>query len=68
MAYLITIKQTEEEIFKTYLARFNKECMTTDDQDEKITLGELLGAVWHQSQFMAELARRTLATLLEFMD
>ncbi|XP_041017884.1 cysteine-rich receptor-like protein kinase 15 [Juglans microcarpa x Juglans regia] len=45
-----------------------KECMTTDDQDEKITLAALLERVWPRSQFMAELARKTLVALREFMD
>ncbi|XP_041002416.1 uncharacterized protein LOC121248119 [Juglans microcarpa x Juglans regia] len=41
-AYLLTIKQTEDESLKSYLARFNKERMTIDNQDEKITLTALL--------------------------
>ncbi|XP_041001653.1 uncharacterized protein LOC121247356 [Juglans microcarpa x Juglans regia] len=68
VAYLLTIKQGEEESLKTYLARFNRERMTTDDQDKKITLAALLGRVWWRSQFMAELARWTLLTLQGFMD
>lgn len=35
-AYLLTIKQREEESLKAYLTRFNKERLMTDDQDEKI--------------------------------
>ncbi|KAF5450115.1 hypothetical protein F2P56_030491 [Juglans regia] len=67
-AYLLTIKQGEDESLKIYLSRLNKECMIIEDQDEKITLVALLGGVWLRSQFMAELARRTPATLREFMD
>ncbi|XP_040995117.1 uncharacterized protein LOC121241428 [Juglans microcarpa x Juglans regia] len=67
-AYLITIKQGKDKSLKTYISRFNKECMTTDDQDENITLTTLLGRVCPQSQFMSELARRTQAMLREFMD
>ncbi|XP_040987743.1 uncharacterized protein LOC121235461 [Juglans microcarpa x Juglans regia] len=66
--YLLTIKQMEDESLKSYLARFNKERMTTDNQDEKITLATLLGGIWPRSQFMAELARQTFVTLREFMD
>ncbi|XP_041003975.1 uncharacterized protein LOC121249331 [Juglans microcarpa x Juglans regia] len=62
-AYLFTIKQGENESLKTYLSRFNKEQMTIEDQDEKITLVKLLGGVWPQSQFKAELAKRTPTTL-----
>ncbi|XP_040988994.1 uncharacterized protein LOC121236616 [Juglans microcarpa x Juglans regia] len=65
--YLFTIKQAEDEGLKAYLSKFNKECMTTNDQDKKITLAVLLGGVWPRSQFMAELAR-TPATLQDFMD
>lgn len=49
---------------KTYVAKFN----TTDDQDEKITLAALLDCIWPQNPFMAEMARKTPATLREFMD
>ncbi|XP_040992588.1 uncharacterized protein LOC121239400 [Juglans microcarpa x Juglans regia] len=67
-AYLLTIKQKERENLKTYLTRFNKERLTMDDQDEKITLAALLGGIWPWSLFMAELARRTPSTLRKFMD
>ncbi|XP_040987735.1 uncharacterized protein LOC121235454 [Juglans microcarpa x Juglans regia] len=66
--YLLTVKQREDEILKAYLARFNKERMTTDDQDKQITLATLLGDIWPLNQFMAELAGRTSTTLREFMD
>lgn len=39
------MKQREEESLKTYIYYFNKEQMTIDDQDEKITLVELLGDI-----------------------
>ncbi|XP_040994330.1 uncharacterized protein LOC121240871 [Juglans microcarpa x Juglans regia] len=67
-AYLLTIEQQEDKSLKAYLVRFNKERMTTDDQDEKITLATLLSHVGPQNPFMAELARKTPATLWEFMD
>ncbi|KAF5477661.1 hypothetical protein F2P56_004281 [Juglans regia] len=63
VTYLLTIKQMEDKSLKSYLARFNKERMTTNDQDEKKTLVVLLGGVWPSSQFMAELARQTPVTL-----
>ncbi|XP_040990914.1 uncharacterized protein LOC121238137 [Juglans microcarpa x Juglans regia] len=66
--YLLTIKQGDEESLKAYLSWFNKECMTIDDLDEKISLATLLGGVWPQSQFMVELTRRTPVTLREFID
>ncbi|KAF5469063.1 hypothetical protein F2P56_013163 [Juglans regia] len=65
--YLLTVKQLEDESLKAYLTRFNKEKMTTD-QDEKIMLAALLEGVWPRSPFMAELARKTPSTLQEFMD
>ncbi|KAF5459049.1 hypothetical protein F2P56_023038 [Juglans regia] len=67
-AYLLTVKQKEGENLKSYLTCFNKERLTTEDQDEKITLAALLGGVWPRSPFMAELARRTPSTLRDFMD
>lgn len=42
--------------------------MTTDDQDEKITLASLLRGIWPRNPFMVEIARRTPTTLREFMD
>ncbi|XP_042950273.1 uncharacterized protein LOC122282384 [Carya illinoinensis] len=67
-AYLSTVKQKEDENLKTYLARFNRECLTTNDQDEKITLATLLEGIWPRSPFMAELAWRTPSALREFID
>lgn len=46
VAYLLTFKQREYESLKAYLARFNKECMTANEEDEKITLAMMLGGVW----------------------
>lgn len=48
--------------------RFNKENLATNDQVEKITLVMLLGGIWPLSLFMAEIVRRTLVTLWDFMD
>ncbi|KAF5480170.1 hypothetical protein F2P56_000936 [Juglans regia] len=42
--------------------------MIADDQDEKIMLAALLEGIWPRSPFMAELARKTIFTLREFMD
>ncbi|KAG6692471.1 hypothetical protein I3842_10G115500 [Carya illinoinensis] len=67
-AYLLTIKQKEGESLKAYLSKFNKERLTTDDQDEKITLAALLGGIWPRSPFITELVRKTPSTLREFMD
>ncbi|KAG7956370.1 hypothetical protein I3843_11G120800 [Carya illinoinensis] len=67
-AYLLIVKQIEEENLKTYLTCFNIERLTTEDQDDPITLAALLGGIWPRSPFMAELARRTPSTLREFMN
>lgn len=41
--YLLTVKQSEDESLKAYLAHFNKEDMMVEDQDEeKIMLIALL--------------------------
>lgn len=48
-AYLLTIKQRENESLKAYLSRFNNKRMMTDDQEKKITLAALLGGVWPQT-------------------
>lgn len=42
--------------------------VTMDDQDENITLTELLGGIWPQNPFMVELAKKTPSTLKEFMN
>lgn len=54
-AYLFTVKQCDEESLKAYLSRFNWECMTTDNQDEKITLAALLGRIWLETHLWIEL-------------
>lgn len=48
--------------------RLNKEQMTTNYQDEKITLVTLFGGIWHLSPLMAKIAWKTTATLRDFMD
>lgn len=45
-AYLLTIKQRKYKSLKAYMARFNKEHMTTDDQDDKITLAAHFDSLW----------------------
>ncbi|XP_040988989.1 uncharacterized protein LOC121236611 [Juglans microcarpa x Juglans regia] len=67
-AYLLTVKQREDESLKAYLTRFNKEKMTADNQDEKIMLAALLGGIWPRSPFVAELAKKTPSTLREYID
>ncbi|XP_042988685.1 uncharacterized protein LOC122316215 [Carya illinoinensis] len=49
VAYLLTVKQRDNKSLKAYLSRFNKEQMTTDDQNEKIILATLLGGIWAKS-------------------
>ncbi|XP_040996211.1 uncharacterized protein LOC121242412 [Juglans microcarpa x Juglans regia] len=68
IAYLLTVKQREDESLKAYSTHFNNENMTANDQDEKIMLAALLGGIWPMSLFMAELARKIPFTLQEFMD
>ncbi|XP_040988981.1 uncharacterized protein LOC121236604 [Juglans microcarpa x Juglans regia] len=68
VAHLLTVKQREDKSLKTYLTHFNKERLTTDNQDEKITLAALLGEIWPRNPFMAELDRKTPSTLREFLD
>ncbi|XP_040999521.1 uncharacterized protein LOC121245565 [Juglans microcarpa x Juglans regia] len=66
--YLFTVKQRDGESLKLYLSRFNRERMTTDNQDEKITLIALLGGIWPRNPFMPEIARKTPTKLRESMD
>lgn len=42
-ACLLTMKQRDDESLESCLSRFSRERMTTDDQDEKLTLVTLLG-------------------------
>ncbi|XP_041026936.1 uncharacterized protein LOC121267131 [Juglans microcarpa x Juglans regia] len=51
-AYLLKVKQRDDESLKSYVSRFNQERMTMDDKDEKITLAALLGGVWLRNSFM----------------
>lgn len=52
---------------KAYLTRFNKEKLTADDQDEKITLAAFLGGMWPRSPYMTKLVRKIPSTQREFM-
>lgn len=46
-AYLLTLKQREEESLKTYLTWFNKEHLMADDKTKKnIMLVAFLGGIW----------------------
>ncbi|KAF5468932.1 hypothetical protein F2P56_013040 [Juglans regia] len=67
-AYLLMVKQRDDESLKSYISRFDRECITTYDQDEKITLAALLGGIWPCNPFMTEIAQRTPTLLREFMD
>lgn len=58
----------EDESLKAYVAFFNRERMTVDDQDKKITLEALLRAILPRNPFIIELARKSPATLCELMD
>lgn len=62
------MKQQDDENLMSYISRFNRERMTMDYQNEKITLVALLGGIWPQNSFIAEIARRALTKLREFMD
>ncbi|XP_042962533.1 uncharacterized protein LOC122296802 [Carya illinoinensis] len=66
--YLLTVKQKKDKNLKAYLTHFNKEMLTIDDQDKKITLATLLGGIWLCSPFMVELSGKTPTNLREFMD
>ncbi|XP_042972683.1 uncharacterized protein LOC122304477 [Carya illinoinensis] len=58
-AYLLNVKQRDDESLKSYLSWFNKELLTMDEQDEKITLAAPLGSIWPKRPLTAELARST---------
>lgn len=66
--YLLSIKQQKEERLKNYLTHFNREWLTVEDQDEKITVAALLGGIWTESLFIVELAKKMPLTLKEFKD
>lgn len=50
--YLLMVKQQENKSLKSYLSQFNRERMTTDSKDEKVTLVALLGGIWPRNSFM----------------
>lgn len=60
------MKQRDDERLKSYLSRLNKERMTMDDQNEKITLVVLLGGIWPHNPFKTDIARKTPTLLREF--
>lgn len=54
VAYLLTVKQQDGKSLKSYPSQFNREQMTTNDKDKKITLAALLGEIWPKNSFMIE--------------
>lgn len=66
--YLLRIKHQEEDSLKDYLFYFNKEQLTTEDNNMKIILTALLEGILTSSPFMAELAKETLLSLRKIMD
>jgi hypothetical protein len=68
IVYLITLKQREEETLKDFIARFNKEKLVVDDQDESVVLRALLGGIWLNGPLMQVVTWQTPTTLQQFTD
>ena len=46
MAYLMSIKQREDETLRSYIARFNKESLLIDEADDKILVVAFTNGLW----------------------
>ena len=68
VAYLLTLKQRENESLKVYMIHFEQEKLKIDKPKESIVLVTLLKGVRPHESFMEDLAQRTPSSLKKFID
>lgn len=68
LAYLLNLKQGDSEALKDFIHRFNQERLNVEDVPKNLILAMLLNGLSLRVPLMAELPRKMLATLQDFMD
>ena len=65
-ACLISIKQREEKTLRSYISRFNKEALSTDEADEKILVAIFTNGL-KKGKFLFSLYKNDLKTMSEVL-
>ena len=66
MAYLMSIRQREDETLRSYISRFNKEALSIDEADDKILVAAFMNGL-RKGKFLFSLYKNDLKTMLEVL-
>ena len=64
---LMNIKQWEDEMLRSYIARFNKEALSIDEADDKILVAAFMNGL-QKGKFMFSLYKNDPETMLDVLD
>jgi len=62
IACLISIKQWEDEMLRSYISRFNKEALSIDEANDKILVATFKNGLW-KGKFLFSLYKNDLKTM-----
>ena len=65
-AFLMSIKQREDETLKSYIARFNKEALSIDEADDKILVATFTNRL-RKGKFLFSLYKNDLKTMSDVL-
>ena len=65
-AYLMRIKQREDEMLRSYISHFNKEALSIDEADDKILVTTFTNGLWN-GKFLFSLYKNNLKTMSEVL-
>ena len=63
---LMSIKQREDEMMRSYITRFNKEALSIDEADDKILVAAFTNGLW-KGKFLFSLYKNDLKTMSEVL-
>ena len=66
MAYLMSIRQREDETLRSYISRFNKEALSIDEADDKMLVAAFMNGL-QKGKFLFSLYKNDLKTMLEVL-
>ena len=66
-ACLMSIKQREDEMLRSYIARFNKEALSIDEADDKILVATFMNGL-RKGKFLFSLYKNDPKTILEVLN
>ena len=66
-ACLMSIKQREDEMLRSYIARFNKEALSIDEADDKILVATFMNGL-RKGKFLFFLYKNDPKTILEVLN